>query len=185
MRYNSILFVLLAFLTVSCGEDKKKPAFYDSGLDTETDSIEAEETSRDYDEMSNSDIISVPFKEKGGVKYVNVSVNGFGFEMIFDTGASSTTISLQEAQYLAKHGKLEEDDILGVQKFGTADGKTSEGLIIKLKELVIGNKITVSNTYATVVMNQEAPLLLGGSVFTQFREVSVDREEHIVKFYKY
>ena len=52
-------------------------------------------------------------------------------------------------------------------------------------ELVIGNKITVSNTYATVVMNQEAPLLLGGSVFTQFREVSVDREEHIVKFYKY
>lgn len=141
----------------------------------------------EYDQESDEDyVIKIPYTDMGNnLVSLPVTINGMGVEMIFDTGASSTTISLQEAQYLAKHGKLEEDDILGVQKFGTADGKTSEGLIIKLKELVIGNKITVSNTYATVVMNQEAPLLLGGSVFTQFREVSVDREEHIVKFYKY
>ena len=136
----------------------------------------------EYDQESDEDyVIKIPYTDMGNnLVSLPVTINGMGVEMIFDTGASSTTISLQEAQYLAKHGKLEEDDILGVQKFGTADGKTSEGLIIKLKELVIGNKITVSNTYATVVMNQEAPLLLGGSVFTQFREVSVDREEHIV-----
>lgn len=141
----------------------------------------------EYDQESDEDyVIKIPYTDMGNnLVSLPVTINGMGVEMIFDTGASSTTISLQEAQYLAKHGKLEEDDILGVQKFGTADGKISEGLIIKLKELVIGNKITVSNTYATVVMNQEAPLLLGGSVFTQFREVSVDREEHIVKFYKY
>lgn len=141
----------------------------------------------EYDQESDEDyVIKIPYTDMGNnLVSLPVTINGMGVEMIFDTGASSTTISLQEAQYLAKHGKLEEDDILGVQKFGTADGKTLEGLIIKLKELVIGNKITVSNTYATVVMNQEAPLLLGGSVFTQFREVSVDREEHIVKFYKY
>lgn len=108
-----------------------------------------------------------------------------GVEMIFDTGASTTTISLQEARYLATHGKLEEDDIIGVKNYRIADGSSSQNLVIKLKELVIGNKLTISNTYATVVMNQAAPLLLGGSVFTQFREVSVDREEKTVKFYKY
>lgn len=141
----------------------------------------------EYDLESDEDyVVKIPYTDMGNnLVTLPVTINGMGVEMIFDTGASTTTISLQEAQYLAKHGKLEEDDILGVQHFGTADGATSKGLIIKLKELVVGNKITISDTYATVVMNQEAPLLLGGSVFKQFREVSVDREEHIVKFYKY
>lgn len=140
----------------------------------------------EYDQESDENyVVKIPYTDMGNnLVSLPVTINGMGVEMIFDTGASSTTISLQEAQYLAKHGKLEEEDILGVQDFGTADGKTSQGLIIKLKELVIGGKITISNTYATVVMNQEAPLLLGGSVFTQFREVSVDREEHVVKFYR-
>lgn len=141
----------------------------------------------EYDlESDEGYVVKIPYTDMGNnLVTLPVTINGMGVEMIFDTGASTTTISLQEAQYLAKHGKLEEDDILGVQHFGTADGATSKGLVIKLKELVVGNKITIADTYATVVLNQAAPLLLGGSVFKQFREVSVDREEHIVKFYKY
>ena len=141
----------------------------------------------EYDQELDEDyVVKIPYTDMGNnLISLPVTINGMGVEMIYDTGASSTTISLQEAQYLAKHGKLEENDILGVQNFGTADGKSSQGLVIKLKELVIGNKIRISNTYATVVLNQEAPLLLGGSVFTQFREVSVDREQKMVKFYKY
>lgn len=172
--YHLVVFIL-SFVIVGCSNNKQ------------SQKEESPYAGFEYDQESDEDyVIKIPYTDMGNnLVSLPVTINGMGVEMIFDTGASSTTISLQEAQYLAKHGKLEEDDILGVQKFGTADGKTSEGLIIKLKELVIGNKITVSNTYATVVMNQEAPLLLGGSVFTQFREVSVDREEHIVKFYKY
>ncbi|MBQ2906765.1 MAG: retroviral-like aspartic protease family protein [Bacteroidales bacterium] len=172
--YHLVVFIL-SFVIVGCSNNKQ------------SQKEESPYAGFEYDRESDEDyVIKIPYTDMGNnLVSLPVTINGMGVEMIFDTGASSTTISLQEAQYLAKHGKLEEDDILGVQKFGTADGKTSEGLIIKLKELVIGNKITVSNTYATVVMNQEAPLLLGGSVFTQFREVSVDREEHIVKFYKY
>lgn len=172
--YHLVVFIL-SFVIVGCSNNKQ------------SQKEESPYAGFEYDRESDEDyVIKIPYTDMGNnLVSLPVTINGMGVEMIFDTGASSTTISLQEAQYLAKHGKLEEDDILGVQKFGTADGKTSEGLIIKLKELVIGNKITVSNTYATVVMNQEALLLLGGSVFTQFREVSVDREEHIVKFYKY
>ncbi len=124
----------------------------------------------EYDQESDEDyVIKIPYTDMGNnLVSLPVTINGMGVEMIFDTGASATTISLQEARYLAKYGKLDEDDILRVQKFGTADGKTLEGLIIKLKELVIGNKITVSNTYATVIMNQEAPLLLGGRCLHNF-----------------
>lgn len=173
----SLMVFALSIAIVGCGNSNRSSSKQE----------ESPYAGFEYDQESDEDyVIKIPYTDMGNnLVSLPVTINGMGVEMIFDTGASSTTISLQEAQYLAKHGKLEEDDILGVQKFGTADGKTSEGLIIKLKELVIGNKITVSNTYATVVMNQEAPLLLGGSVFTQFREVSVDREEHIVKFYKY
>ena len=172
--YHLVVFIL-SFVIVGCSNNKQ------------SQKEESPYAGFEYDRESDEDyVIKIPYTDMGNnLVSLPVTINGMGVEMIFDTGASSTTISLQEAQYLAKHGKLEEDDIIAVQKFGTADGKTSEGLIINLKELVIGNKITISNTYAIVVMNQEAPLLLGGSVFTQFREVSVDREEHIVKFYKY
>ena len=141
----------------------------------------------EYDQEQDEDyVVKIPYTDMGNnLVSLPVTINGMGVDMIYDTGASSTTISLQEAQYLAKHGKLDDSDILGVMNFGTADGSSSKGVVIKLKELVIGNKIRILNTYATVVMNQEAPLLLGGSVFSQFREVSVDREQHIVKFYKY
>lgn len=141
----------------------------------------------EYDLESDEDyVVKIPYIDTGNnIISLPVTINGMGVEMIFDTGASTTTISLQEARYLAKHGKLEDDDIIGVRNYRIADGSSSQNLVIKLKELVIGNKLTISNTYATVVMNQEAPLLLGGSVFTQFRAVSVDREEKTVKFYKY
>lgn len=182
MRYNSILFVLLAFLTVSCGEDKKKPAFYDSGLDTETDSIKAGETSRDYDEMSNSDIISVPFKEKGGVKYVNVSVNGFGFEMIFDTGCSSTLISVAEANYLYQKGYLTQEDIIGITKSQIADGSIVENMVINLKEVIIDGKILCSDVTATVSANNNAPLLLGNEVLNRVAAYAVDNQNKTINF---
>lgn len=141
----------------------------------------------EYDREADEDyVVKIPYTDMGNnLVTLPVTINGMGVEMIFDTGASSTTISLQEAKYLAKHGKLEKADILGVENLSVADGSNVKGLIINLKELVIGGKITIFNTPANVIMNQEAPLLLGASVFEQFREVSVDRKEQVVKFYKY
>ncbi|MBQ8424064.1 MAG: retroviral-like aspartic protease family protein [Coprobacter sp.] len=140
-----------------------------------------------YDPEEDEDyVVKIPYIDDGNntVK-LHVTINGMGVDMIYDTGASITTISLQEAQYLAKHGKLDEADILGVENFQIADGSSSQALIINLKQLVIGNKITISNTPASVILNQEAPLLLGGSAFKQFRQVAVDRAEKVIKFYKY
>lgn len=166
---------LTTILIVGCGtrsteNPENNPYFgFESNLEDDEDYV----VKIPYNDMGNN-LITLP-----------VTINGMGVNMIFDTGASVTTISLQEAEYLASHGTLEDDDILGVKNFRVANGRSSQQVIIKLKELVIGNKIRITDTFATVVMNQEAPLLLGGSVFNQFREVSVDREEKTVKFYKY
>jgi len=177
MKRISVYLLCMSLLVSisSCNSSKKR---------TE---VESPYAGFEYDLESDEDyVVKIPFSDKGtGVVHIPVTVNGMGVEMIFDTGASSTTISLQEAAYLAKHGKLEEDDILAVQQFSTADGSISEGLVINLKEMLIGGKIKLTNTEAVVVMNQEAPLLLGNTVFSQFREVSVDRQENVVKFYKY
>lgn len=129
--------------------------------------------------------IKVAYEEMdGGTLTVPVKINGMSLDMIFDTGASSTCITLAEANYLYEKGKLTDNDILDSQQFMTADGNLFVGLRILLREVHIGDEIILHNVEAVVVQNQMAPLLLGQTVLKQFREVSVDRENGVVKFYK-
>ncbi|MDR0540971.1 MAG: retroviral-like aspartic protease family protein, partial [Dysgonamonadaceae bacterium] len=95
-----------------------------------------------------------------------------------------TCITLLEAQYLYEKGKLSENDIVDYQQFQTADGSISVGLRVILRNVEIGDKIKLQNIEAVVVQNQQAPLLLGQSVMKNFREISVDRENGVVKFFK-
>lgn len=129
--------------------------------------------------------IKIAYKEQyGNTVTIPVQLNGMGLDMIFDTGASTTCITLAEAQYMFNKGYLTEDDVLDLQKFQTADGKISIGLRIIIRKLSIGNEINLRNVEAVVVENQQAPLLLGQSVMRKFREISLDRESKIIKFFK-
>lgn len=132
-----------------------------------------------------TDCIKVAYEEMdGGTITVPVEINGMSLDMIFDTGASTTCITLAEANYLYEKGKLTDNDILDTQQFMTADGNLFVGLRVLLREVQIGDEIMLHNVEAVVVQNQMAPLLLGQTVLKQFREVSVDRENGVVKFYK-
>ena len=75
----------------------------------------------------------MPFREKNGVKYVRVSVNGVGLDMIFDTGCSSTLISIAEARYLYEKGKLTDEDVLGMANSQVADGSIVENMVVNLR----------------------------------------------------
>ena len=182
MKYNSIILILFICMIISCGEEKKKPVFYDSDIETEIDSIGTEESNHDDNEMSYSDIISIPFKEKEGVKYVNVSVNGFGFEMIFDTGCSGALISVAEANYLYQKGYLTNDDILGTAQSQIADGSIVENMVINLKEVIIDGKILCTDVTATVSANNDAPLLLGNEVLNRVAAYAVDNQNKTINF---
>lgn len=155
---------------------------------------EYEDINYSYSQSSSTDgdnnaigtnCIKVAYEEMdGGTISVPVKINGMSLDMIFDTGASSTCITLAETNYLYEKGKLTDNDILDSQQFMTADGNLFVGLRVMLREVQIGDEIMLHDVEAVVVQNQMAPLLLGQTILKQFREVSVDRENGVVKFYK-
>jgi aspartyl protease family protein len=123
----------------------------------------------------------VKMNRKNGVYEVPIEINGSKMFFIFDTGASDITISLTEATFLYKQGTLTDDDFLGTQQYQIADGSISEGTIINLKTVKIGNR-TLTNVQASVVHNMGAPLLFGQSALAQFGKVTIDYNRGEISF---
>jgi clan AA aspartic protease (TIGR02281 family) len=112
-------------------------------------------------------------KMYSGVYEVACTINGLPLKFVFDTGASSVSISSVEATFMLKNGYLTSDDIKGKTYFSSATGEIHEGTIIKLKEIKIGEAV-LRNIEASVVQNQQAPLLLGQSVLERFGTITID-----------
>ena len=124
--------------------------------------------------VKEEQITEVPITRKaGGTFNVDCSVNGLALNMIFDTGASDVSISKVEADFMLKNNYLSMSDIKGKQYYQTADGGISEGTVITLKEVRIGDAV-LHNVDASVVKSQKAPLLLGESVLQKFGTFTVD-----------
>lgn len=123
----------------------------------------------------------INMEKENGVYKIPILVNGTKMYFIFDTGASLISISNVEASFLYKQGKLTDDDIIGKANFTDANGDISEGTIIRLKEIVIGNKV-LNNVQASVVNNSQAPLLFGQSALEQFGKISIDYKKGILIF---
>lgn len=122
---------------------------------------------------SRGEKIVVKMKEYGGVYHVPCRINGTEMEFIFDTGASDITMSLTEAKFLFKQGKLNEEDFMGSQQYQIADGSIHEGITVVLREVEIGGRI-LREVNATIVDNEAAPLLLGQSALAKFGKISID-----------
>lgn len=183
MGTRIMLVMLTALMLSSCNGEKKQLSFYDNP-DMESDSIE------EYQSPSNTTIaynsseeVSVPFTEQGGVKLIDVTVNGqFTVKMVLDSGCSGTLISIAEAKYLYDKGCFTQDDILGMAESQIADGSIVENMVINLRELIIGGQIACSNVVATVSANAQAPLLLGNEVLDRVPSYSVDNQQKVIKF---
>jgi aspartyl protease family protein len=119
--------------------------------------------------------------KKNGVFYIPTLVNGIPMQFIFDTGASVVSISLTEALFLFKNGKLAKSDILGKQYFSDAKGEISVGTKIILREIKIGNK-TIKNIEASIVNNTNAPLLIGQSALEKLGKITFDTNNKILSF---
>ncbi len=185
MKISRVLSVMALFAIIlsACDSKKKKLAFYADDTNTPIESINADTgSSEDYSELPSDDIVVVPFIERGGVKFVNVTVNGFGFEMIFDTGCSGTLISIAEANYLYQKGYLVKEDILGTSQSQIADGSIVENMVVNLKEVILDGKIRCVNVQATVSSNNNAPLLLGNEVLNRVAAYAVDNENKTINF---
>lgn len=181
---GTILLIVLQLVTISCGKEKKALPFYDTETSDEsiTDSEDIGSVNDEYELMGGESDVSVPFIEKGSIKYVKVSINGQPFDMVFDTGCSGTLISVAEANYLYQNGCLSNEDILGTALSKIADGSIVENMVVNLKEVIIDNKIRFSNVNATVSANSGAPLLLGNEVLNRVPTYEIDNENKVIKF---
>ena len=112
-------------------------------------------------------------KMYSGVYEVACTINNLPLKFIFDTGASSVSISSVEASFMLKNGYLKEEDVKGKEYFSTATGEIHEGTIIRLREIKIGDAV-LRNVDASVAHNQQAPLLLGQTVLERFGTITID-----------
>ncbi|GHT21161.1 hypothetical protein AGMMS4957_09540 [Bacteroidia bacterium] len=135
------------------------------------------ETQIDHRSKENT----IRMEKENGVYYLPIEVNDVPMRFIFDTGASVISISLTEAYFLYKQGKLTDEDILGTAQYQDANGVISEGQIIRLRKVCIGNRV-IHNVEASVVNNQVAPLLLGQSVLGKFGKISIDYKRLEISF---
>ena len=102
-------------------------------------------------------------KMHSGLYEIPCTINELPLKFFFDTGASTVTISSVEANFMLKNGYLKSDDIKGKEYYSVATGEIHEGTTIRLREIKIGDAI-LRNVDASVVHNQQAPLLLGQTV---------------------
>lgn len=123
----------------------------------------------------------VKMEKFNGVYRIPVEINGSKMYFIFDTGASIISISETEVLFLIKQGMLSEEDILGTQNFAAANGDLSEGTIINLATVKIGDR-TLKNIKASVVHNSIAPLLFGQSALEKFGKISIDNNKNEIVF---
>lgn len=114
-------------------------------------------------------------RHSGGTFEIPCDINGLPLQMIFDTGASDVTISSVEASFMLKNGYLSNKDIKGKKYYQTANGQISEGTVVTLREVRIGDAV-LHNVDASVVGSQKAPLLLGQSAMERFGTITIDNE---------
>ena len=138
-------------------------------------------TQRSISSRENRGSATIKMVKIGGVYQIPIEVNDIPLYFVFDTGASTISISTTEALLMLKQGKLSKNDIIGKSEYTTATGEVYEGTIIKLRKVKIANKI-ISNVKANVVNNLDAPLLLGQSALNQFGKISIDYKKGTISF---
>lgn len=125
------------------------------------------------EEVRSASQFEVPFTPAGGVYSVKCSVNKLPLTFIFDTGASTVSLSQTEANFMLKNGYLKKNDFIGKGEFVDARGDVSEKSIVNLREIEFGD-LKLNNVKASVVRNQKAPLLLGQSVLQRLGSIEID-----------
>ena len=134
----------------------------------------AELRSESADSLASGTVTEVAFKRhQGGTFEIPCEVNGLPLQMLFDTGASSVTLSSVEANFMLKNDYLSAKDLGGKEYYRIADGGITEGTLVPLREVKIGDFV-LKNVKASVVSNQKAPILLGQSVMERFGTITID-----------
>lgn len=123
----------------------------------------------------------VPLEYSNGVYRIPCEINGAKVKLIFDTGASSVSLSLSMADYLYDNNYISDEDIIGSGYSSIADGSLVDHIKINLKSLIIGG-VKLENVEAIVIATQDAPLLLGQSAIQKLGKFEIDGDNLIIEY---
>lgn len=128
-------------------------------------------------EVNNS--IKIQMKKIGGIYYIPCTINGINMDAVFDTGASEISLSLTEAMFMLKQGKLDEKDFIGTEDYTIADGSIHKGSVVILREVILGDKVLI-DVKASIVDNHEAPVLFGQSALSKIGKITIDYSNNML-----
>lgn len=174
--FTFITILALALTMTSCAHKSGR-----HGRDNVSQTTSSNDNASGRSERKIGDHTKVEMRKEGGVYLVPIVVNGLNLDFVFDTGASSISISAAEATVMARQGKITDDDIVGQAQFSDANGDISVGTVIILRTVQIGD-ITLENVEASVVDNIKAPLLLGQTALAKFGKVTIDYNNNTIEF---
>ncbi len=123
--------------------------------------------------------VIIEMENDGGVYKVPCKINGQKYKLIFDTGASSVSISSSVANIMLENGFLSKSDIIGGGQTRIADGKIIDHTRIVLRTIEIGGRV-LNNIEAIVMPNSSAPLLLGQSAIRKLGKISITGNKLII-----
>lgn len=121
----------------------------------------------------------IQMENVNGVYRIGCSVNGAKMKMIFDTGASSVSLSENMANFLFDNGFIEEKDVLGTSKSKTADGAIHDNVVINIKDIEISG-LHIKDVQAVVLSKQNAPLLLGQTAIQKLGSITLNGNRLII-----
>jgi clan AA aspartic protease (TIGR02281 family) len=135
---------------------------------------------KDDDSNYTSKVEEIPFTKEGTTYKVKCKINGLPLYFIFDTGACDISLSNVEASFMVKNDYIKPQDIQGKQNYSTASGDIVEGTKVNIRNVSLGN-LSLKDVEASVINNQEAPLLLGQSVLGRLGKIEIDNEKRVLK----
>jgi len=121
----------------------------------------------------------ITLTKQNGVYTIPCSINGLKRSLIFDTGASTVTISMPLAKQLFREGKLKNADIKGFGKSQTASGHIVDNMAVVLKDIEIAG-LHLKNVDAVIIAGQNVPLLLGLSAIQKLGKVTLQGNKLII-----
>lgn len=178
---RSRLFLYVAFFTLLCACAHKSGHKGQNDWHYQFESTASRSRGGILTEKKVRGHAKVQMTKEGGVYLVPIKVNGLELKFIFDTGASSISLSSAEALVMLRQGNITKEDFVGQQQFRDATGGVSVGTIICLRSVEIGG-LKLNNVEATVVDNIQAPLLLGQTALSKFGKVTINYNTNTIEF---
>lgn len=135
--------------------------------------------------LNSTEVLEIPLTlRRSGTYTVKCFLNEMPVSLVLDTGSTNVSISSIESDYMLKNGYISQNDFQGYENYQNATGDYHKARVLLIKKFRIGGKV-IENVRASVIPNQEAPLLLGQNVLNRLGKVEIDPQKKILKIYPF